>query len=186
MKLEYVRNGVVVVAHPDDESLWCGGLLARFPCFWTVICCSIPRADPIRAFKFFDACGVLRAEGRLLPFVEPNPTEEMTKLDMLDLGGYDAVVTHNAVGEYGNRQHIDVHRYVTARYPNKTWTIGYGDSEGSERITLSDLEKIGKHNAIASYNHTSPFDGKPKWRALLARYGKRFDLGVETYAKFRP
>ena len=24
-------------------------------------------------------------------------------------------------------------------------------------------------------------DGKPKWRALIDRYGAEFDLGVETY-----
>jgi hypothetical protein len=35
--------------------------------------------------------------------------------------------------------------------------------------------------ALRCYDHTSPIDGKPKWRALLGRYGGEFDLGVETY-----
>ena len=53
---------MMLVAHGDDESLWGGGLLARYAHKnWTVVCCTVPWADPIRTDKFRDACAVFNA-----------------------------------------------------------------------------------------------------------------------------
>ena len=59
----------IVVAHPDDEVLWAGGLPLRFPGDWTVVCCSTPAKDPVRAEHFFDACDVLGVKGKIFPFL---------------------------------------------------------------------------------------------------------------------
>src|SRR6185369_9909067 len=96
---------VLVVAHPDDESLFFGGLLASEPGDWTVISCSIPRTDPIRAWKFFDACEVLGAKPRLLPF-----SETEFNISALELSSFDQIVTHNSAGEYGHPQHLQLNR----------------------------------------------------------------------------
>ena len=171
----------LVVAHPDDESLWFGGLLAAEPGDWTVICCSIPRTDAIRAWKYFAACEVLGARPRLLPFIEAGPNEPLSGLDLIDLSGFDQVVTHNTVGEYGHQHHIQLNRLLTVRYPDKVVTGGYGKAAGSKFISLNEHQMGIKLAALRCYDHTSPTDGKPKWRALLDRYGSQFDLGVETY-----
>lgn len=171
----------LVVAHPDDESLWFGGLLASEPGDWTVICCSIPRADPIRAWKFFDACEVLGAKARLLPFVETDAKEPLLHVDIIDLSGFDQIVTHNSVGEYGHGHHIYLNRVLKARYPDKVVTGGYGKAAGSKLVVLNEHQLRIKMAALRCYDHTSPMDGKLKWRALLDRYGAEFDLGVETY-----
>lgn len=171
----------LVVAHPDDESLWFGGLLAAEPGDWTVICCSIPRADPERAWKFFDACEVLGAKARLLPFAETHAKEPLLHVDLIDLSRFDQVVTHNTVGEYGHGHHVWLNRILTARYPDKVVTGGYGRAPGAKWIALSDHQIGIKMAALRCYDHTSPTDGKPKWRALLERYGSQFDLGIETY-----
>lgn len=185
MIFEDVRSGAIVVAHPDDETIWCGGLMARYLFRWTVICCSIPRTDPIRAYKFFEACESLGAKARLLPFVEPEPRLRLGNLDHLDLSEFDVVVTHNVVGEYGHRHHVDVHEHVTEQWPDKTWTIGYGMPTGSAVLDLTDNEMLRKREALRCYDHVSPTDGQPKWQALLARYGSMFDLSVETYERHR-
>lgn len=171
----------LVVAHCDDESLWFGGLLASEPGDWTVIACSIPRADPERAWKFFDACCVLGARARLLPFVETAAQDPLQQTGLIDLSGFDQIVTHNDVGEYGHQHHRWLNRHLTARYPDKVVTGCYGKDPGPKRIVL-DAHQMGiKMAALRCYDHTSPMDGKPKWRALLDRYGSQFDLGVETY-----
>src|SRR5262245_29588921 len=93
----------VVTAHPDDESLWCGGLLLRYPGNWTVICCSTPKRDPIRAYKFFDACERLGARGRIV--VQPEDLNTKLSFAWIDLSPYDLIVTHGEAGEYGHPHH---------------------------------------------------------------------------------
>jgi hypothetical protein len=163
---------VLVVAHPDDEALWFGGLLIAEPGDWTCICCSIPRTDPIRAYKFFDACDVLGAKGRLLPFTEG----EELDLSHLDVSGFDQVVTHGVVGEYGHRHHVQLNRHLIGAVTGR-----YGMLPGTKRIELTASQYERKVQALRCYDHTSPYDRKPKWQALLDRYGTEFDLTVETY-----
>ena len=166
----------LVVAHPDDESLWFGGLVAAEPGDWTIICCSIPRTDPIRAWKFFSACDVLGAKARLLPF-----SETEFNLSALDLSGFDQIVTHNSVGEYGHAHHLQLNRHLTANYGDKVVTGCYGKASGPKRIALNEHQLGVKLAALRCYDHVSPSDGIPKWRALIDRYGGQFDLGTETY-----
>lgn len=180
---ETVKNGAIVVAHCDDETMWFGGLISRIPDTWTVIACSIPRVDPIRAYKFFDACKVLGAFPRLIPVVETSPDSDLDGFQSyLDLSSYDCVVTHNENGEYGHRHHRSVHNFVKER-ARETWTVGYGTRRDIEK----KLHLVGgmktKIDALKCYNHVSPSDGKPKWQALIERYSPMFDLGIETYAR---
>lgn len=179
------RRAALVVAHPDDETLWCGGLLQRLPLDWTVIACSIPRRDPERAWKFFDACRDLGAAGRLLPFEETPAVENLRGLPLLALAGYDLVATHGAAGEYGHPHHRQVHHAVKATVPARLLTIGWRpDGAGCLRIDLTPAEAARKLAALRRYDHMAPSDGgKPKWQALVDRYVGRggLDLGIETY-----
>jgi hypothetical protein len=165
----------LVVAHPDDESLWFGGLLAAEPGNWTVICCSTPRTDPIRAEKFFDACKVLNAHAALIRLVETDTLD----ISSLDLSGFDQIVTHNSVGEYGHKHHLQLNRHLAAKY--KIVTGCYGKAPGPKKIALNEHQLGLKLAALRCYDHVSPSDGIPKWRALIDRYGGQFDLAVETY-----
>lgn len=180
-----VRTAVLVVAHPDDETLWCGGLLQRLAVPWTVIACSIPRRDPERAWKFHAACNALGAVGRVLPFEETSAGEDLRGLHLLDLWGFDLVATHGAAGEYGHPHHKQVHRYIRAMVPARLLTIGWRpDGAGALRLDLAKHEVERKHAALKAYDHKSPSDGGlPKWQALLRRYADvaGLDLGIETY-----
>jgi LmbE family N-acetylglucosaminyl deacetylase len=174
-----VRRGAVVVAHPDDEVMWVGGLLARYGEAFTVICCSIPARDPVRAWKFFDACAVLGAAARLMPFQE-RPPAPLDHLDLLDLSGFDLIVTHNAVGEYGHAHHVQLHRHIKKRWPDKTATFGWApDSRGEVVLHLTADEQAKRLAALKCYDHVSPSDGRPKWEALLDHYA--IDLRIETH-----
>lgn len=174
----------IVVAHPDDESLWCAGLPITEPGDWTIICCSIPRIDPIRAWKFHDACAVLGAISRLIPIPETSPTEPLTSLHWLDLSGYDEIYTHGEAGEYGHLHHCQLFEHVTRHWAYKPIFTFWGRDRS---IELTPDQWRRKRAALKCYDHVLPYGGRniPKWQALLERYGHT-DLKTETYARYKP
>jgi hypothetical protein len=172
-------NRLILVAHPDDEVLWCGGLPLRFKGDWTIICCSIPERDPIRAYKFFEACEVLGVKPRLIPV-----SEKYFDISGLDISGFDHVVTHNENGEYGHSHHKAVHQFVKDNFKGPITTIGY-NGPVNQTIELTKQELNQKLRALMRYDHCLPYEGQniPKWKALLHRYGTTggLDIANETY-----
>lgn len=184
------QRNAVVVAHPDDESLWCGGLLARYSKLtdFTVFCCSIPIHDPVRAFHFFDACKVLGVEGRILPFVEQTRLTGLSHISLLD---YDCVITHGPRGEYGHQHHKQVSEYCTIAWggdhrPVYTFCYDRSDraAEGVIRLQLTAHEAATKRKAIFSYCTEDRVGSTTitKGAHLLKRYGDRL-LEEECYAR---
>jgi LmbE family N-acetylglucosaminyl deacetylase len=177
----------LVVAHPDDETLWFGGLLITNPGDWTVICASIPRRDPVRATKFLGACERLGARGRVLPWTESEAVEPLEHLDEIDLSPYSCVVTHNAVGEYGHLHHRVVHSHVMQAFAGPVLVSGYGAPSSDYTIALREAQWQRKLAALMAYDHVAPYAGfdepSEKWEALLHRYGyvEGIDLKKERY-----
>lgn len=171
-------SSAVVVAHPDDESLWCAGAVIREKA--DVICCTVPRRDPERAIRFFDAVRELGGYPILIPFVESPPDMPIPHLDALDLSKYEKVYTHNAQGEYGHLHHKQIHEHVLETYSGAIRTFNGDD----EVIHLTAEESETKNRALACYDHCSPSDGgQTKYEALLKRY--RIDMAREGYGIVR-
>ena len=97
----------VIVAHPDDETLWAGGLILMHPqVSWTIITIC-RKSDPDRAPKFFKVVQKLNAEGYMSdlddgPEQKPLDNVEIqdTIMQMLPSERYDLVITHGRTGEY--------------------------------------------------------------------------------------
>lgn len=163
---------LVIVAHPDDETLWAGGLMLAYPGDWTVVCCSIPQRDPIRAWKFFDACDRLGAKGRLVPALEPDANEPMVSHRILAdwVNQFDVVVSHNAQGEYGHLHHRNLNRWC-AGHVRGPIHLTFGGLGG--RFPIKDVYVEAKHAVLRCYDHVTPYEGAdmPKWQALEHRYG---------------
>lgn len=112
----------VMVAHPDDETLWAGGELLGHP-EWCVYIWTLCRAsDPDRAPKFRRVLARLGAEGAMAdlddgPEQLPLPEEVVREAVMALAGGrdYDLFFTHAPRGEYTrHRRHEETSRTVTA------------------------------------------------------------------------
>jgi pentatricopeptide repeat protein len=57
------KSVAVIVAHPDDETLWAGGTILSHP-MWNCFIVSLCRGnDPDRALRFYEALKILKSEG---------------------------------------------------------------------------------------------------------------------------
>jgi len=154
-----VNRTLVVVAHADDETLWCGGYLIAHP-GTDVLCASIPRNDPQRILDFFDACAVLTANGIVCG---KNEAMQDVTAAQVYASTYERIITHNRYGEYGHKLHKKLH-HAMLDLKKELLVFGYGIAVG-EPI---DYER--KLRALSCYT-TRP--------RVLANQQRRFDLSRE-------
>ena len=107
------KTALVVVAHPDDEVLWCGGTILRNKDRqWEVI--SLCRGDdPERRQRFFAAAKVLGARAGIGD-IEDGPEQEPLVpmkveeqiLELAERNQYDIIYTHSPAGEYTRHRRL--------------------------------------------------------------------------------
>jgi LmbE family N-acetylglucosaminyl deacetylase len=134
-------NCAVIVAHPDDETLWAGGLMLMHPdTNWTVLTLC-RKNDPDRAPRFFKALEKYKAVG-FMADLDDGP--EQTPLDsnlvqqtielLLPPKNYDIIITHSTSGEYTRHlRHEETAQAVMALWKadrltaGQLWTFAYED-----------------------------------------------------------
>ena len=135
------QRAAVVVAHPDDETLWCGGYVVAHSEFdWRIV--TLCRAsDPDRAPKFRRVLERLGAVGEMADLDDerdqvPLPIEQIqeTISRLLDGKSYSLVLTHGPKGEYTrHRRHEECCRSVIELWQsgsiatNRLWLFAYED-----------------------------------------------------------
>ncbi|MBN1126978.1 MAG: PIG-L family deacetylase [Sedimentisphaerales bacterium] len=131
----------VIVAHPDDETLWAGGTILAHPdSQWTII--TLCRgSDPDRRSKFFQILDSLHASGNMAdlndgPEQNALAEEEVneTILSLLSEKRFDLILTHSLEGEYTrHRRHEETGRAVTQLWQTdrlqtcQLWMFAYED-----------------------------------------------------------
>jgi LmbE family N-acetylglucosaminyl deacetylase len=135
------KSAAVIVAHPDDETLWAGGFILAHPAWrWTII--TLCRAgDPDRSPRFFQVLRSLGAEGRMGD-LDDGPEQvpldpalvQQTILALLPAGSFDLLLTHGPRGEYTrHRRHEEACRAVIDLWRSgglvarELWCFAYED-----------------------------------------------------------
>ncbi|OHB62077.1 MAG: hypothetical protein A2167_03995 [Planctomycetes bacterium RBG_13_46_10] len=137
------KKCAVIVAHPDDETLWSGGTILLHPeSSWTIVTLC-RKSDPDRAPKFFHALeeyGAAGAMGDLDDGPEQAPLDSRevqdTIVGLLASHKFDLVMTHGPLGEYTrHRRHEETGREVLALIENEmlaagqVWRFAYEDGD---------------------------------------------------------
>lgn len=134
-------RAAVVVAHPDDEILWCGGYILTHPEFlWRIV--TLCRAgDSDRAPKFRQVLQILGAEGEMAD-LDDGPDQapllikqvQATTLSLLAGLSYDLLLTHGPHGEYTHhRRHEECCQSVEELWQagginiKRLWLFAYED-----------------------------------------------------------
>lgn len=135
MANEIKKHRLLVVAHPDDETLFFSAALMQLrerP--WTVICVTNGNADgagKARARQFVSACKKLKVQ-KCIQWDFPDVYEKRLDIERLaaqltELAGPFEVYTHGITGEYGHPHHQDVSFAVHSVFgkKSKVWVPAY-------------------------------------------------------------
>ena len=111
-------KGLILVAHPDDETIWMGGTILKYRDWdWTII--SLCRKeDPDRKPKFMKVCNYYKAacvisdlDDKELKPLPINYIESKIRA-IIPENSYDYIFTHGDNGEYGHMRHKEIHQAV--------------------------------------------------------------------------
>jgi len=121
------KRVLVVVTHPDDETLWMGGTLIRNKDKWnTTLICLTRKSDKDRYPKFKKVMKEFGVEAFIYDLDDTNYEIPLNQNEIINIiskhtkDKFDYVFTHNNDGEYGNTKHIETHNAVIQAIKNKT------------------------------------------------------------------
>jgi LmbE family N-acetylglucosaminyl deacetylase len=188
------KSVALIVAHPDDETLWSGGTILSHPLWQCFIVCLCRKNDADRSRKFRKALEILQSDGIMgdlddgpeqLPLDENVIEEEI--LSLLPSRQFDLVITHNPGGEYTrHRRHEETGKAVQSLWNNgkiaaiELWTFAYEDGDRKYfPIAVSSapiFRELTKHIWRRKYSLITETYGfeKESWEAMTTPESEAF------------
>jgi len=136
-----IINACVIVAHPDDETLWAGGvILSHLHWKWSILSLC-RRDDPDRSKKFYRVMESIHAWG-IMGNLDDGPQQNPLPMDLVEneiihllpKNNFDLIISHDPNGEYTrHRRHeeigICVSRFLKTGIlsAENYWTFAYED-----------------------------------------------------------
>jgi LmbE family N-acetylglucosaminyl deacetylase len=160
----------VIVAHPDDETLWAGGTILSHPSWQWFIVCLCRGSDKDRAPKFLKTLQILGSKG-IMGDLDDGPEQkpfeekeiERTIQQVLPSKHFDLIISHNPSGEYTRHiRHEETGKAVIKLWhagkisANELWTFAYED--GNKKYfpkpieTASVCHKLTKQIWLKKYS----------------------------------
>jgi LmbE family N-acetylglucosaminyl deacetylase len=177
MKNKESKSIVVIVAHPDDETLWAGGTILSHPSNKWFILCLCRASDADRSAKFYKTLKLLNAEGIMGdlndgPTQEPLDEKELEEyiLKLLPATHFDLIITHSLKGEYTRHlRHEEVNKAVVKLWnkgkivANELWTFAYED--GNKTYFPRAIEKADSYEILPEHVWSK------KYKLITETYG---------------
>jgi LmbE family N-acetylglucosaminyl deacetylase len=157
---------IMIVAHPDDESLFGGETLTSSE-GWLVICVT-NASNEVRRAEFTKAMALARADYLMLDhddhFTNGNfdPALASTIARVLAANPFEMVVTHGKAGEYGHKQHRALHQIVRHLVPVGRLLTFTTRWLGSPRISAAKqklLDCYESQESIALFHYMAEREG---------------------------
>lgn len=135
------KTVAIIVAHPDDETLWAGGTILSHPEWRCFVVCLCRKDDADRAPRFTQALKILGAHG-IMGDLDDGPDQrplsenevEEAILQLCPAGGFDLVITHSIKGEYTRHlRHEEISKAVVTLWEEgklnspELWAFAYED-----------------------------------------------------------
>lgn len=119
-------KNLIIVAHPDDELLFAYSELVNRN--WYVLCVTNGDND-VRSFEFKNVMDSLGLENEMLCYKDEwggdfEATDVSDKISSVLSRGFDNVMTHDEKGEYGHRQHQELHTIVKGLVDKNLYVFG--------------------------------------------------------------
>jgi LmbE family N-acetylglucosaminyl deacetylase len=170
------KSAAIVVAHPDDETLWAGGTILVNPMWDWYIITLCRKSDPDRTSKFYRVLEMLAAKGNMGDLddgPEQDPLDEnlvqKTILELLPDKHFDLLITHDPAGEYTRHlRHEETSKAVINLLYNR-------------KISAHELRTFAYEDGGKAYFPRSIKDADIFYELPEQIFQKKYQIITETY-----